>query len=146
MLYAFEFFNMNLNADMAVLSACNTGRVKGAHGLEGLVRGLFFAGVPSVVATLWTIEDGSSAELMSNFYLHLKQGVRKSKALQLAKLELIKSGKADPFHWAGYVLIGDSTPIDFSDFSNQTDWIKWSVLVLAVALIQILVYVTIMKE
>jgi len=139
-LRAFEFFNLELNAELAVLSACNTVGGGGSQGMEGLVRGLVFAGVPSVVATLWTVEDESTAKLMEQFYRYLRQGERKSRALQLAKLDLIKSGKADPFYWAGFVLIGDSSPIDFSDLPSKTDWRLAVVLGLVVALIQIIVY------
>ncbi len=139
-LRAFEFFNLELNAELAVLSACNTVGGGGSQGMEGLVRGLVFAGVPSVVATLWTVEDESTAKLMEHFYRYLRQGERKSRALQRAKLDLIKSGKADPFYWAGFVLIGDSSPIDFSDLPSKTDWSLAAILGLVVALIQIIVY------
>ncbi|MFQ5797916.1 MAG: CHAT domain-containing protein [Bacteroidota bacterium] len=145
-LRAFEFFNLELNAELAVLSACNTVGGGASQGMEGLVRGLVFAGVPSVVATLWTVEDESTAKLMEQFYRYLRQGERKSRALQLAKLDLIKSGKADPFYWAGFVLIGDSSSIDLSELPSKTDWSLAAVLGLVAALIQIIVYRKVVRD
>ncbi|MEE9289197.1 MAG: CHAT domain-containing protein, partial [Bacteroidota bacterium] len=145
-LRAFEFFNLELNADLAVLSACNTGRVRDGQGLEGLVRGLVFAGVPSVVATLWVVEDEATAMLMERFYSYLKQGERKSRALQMAKLDLIRSGKSDPFYWAGFILIGDASPIDFSDIDSTREWTWVAVLSLMVALIEVIVYRKVVTE
>lgn len=75
--------------------------------MEGLIGG----GVPAVVATLWSADDEVAPEFMRQFYTYLSKGERKSRALQLAKLDLMKSGKRDPYYWAGYILIGDASPI-----------------------------------
>jgi CHAT domain-containing protein len=114
LLRAFEFLNMDLNADLVFLSGCNTGRSKENGDANGLVRALYFAGVPSVISTLWGVEDESAEKLVSSFYKHLKDGKSKSKALQLAKIELMKSGKYDPFYWGAFVLVGDPSPIDLA--------------------------------
>lgn len=121
-LRAFELFNMDLNAEMVVLSACNTGRTRGTLGMEGLVRGFVFAGVRSIISSLWSVEDESTAQLMENFYRHIRNGERKSRALQLAKLELIRDGKSDPFLWAGFVLIGDDSRIDWAQTKASPGW------------------------
>ena len=126
-LRAFELLNMELQADLAILSGCNTGRVRRVEGMEGFVRGFMFAGVPSVVSALWSVEDDATAELMGNFYRYLSRGERKSRALQLAKLDLIKSGKADPFYWGAFVLVGDPSPITLSAPTKPQNW-KWLML------------------
>ncbi len=113
-LHAFEFLNMDLNADLVFLSGCNTGRSRENGEANGLVRALYFAGVPSVISTLWSVEDESAAKLVGAFYRHLKDGKSKSKALQLAKIELMEAGKSDPFYWGAFILVGDPSPIDLS--------------------------------
>ncbi len=124
---AFEFLNMDLNAELVVLSGCNTGRPSDRDGLNGLVSALFYAGVPSVISSLWSVDDESTAQLMGSFYKYLKQGERKSRALQLAKIDLIKSGRYDPFYWAGFILIGDPSPVDFSQLDSTDAMLRTSV-------------------
>jgi CHAT domain-containing protein len=108
LLQVYEIFNLKLNADMVVLSACETGlgkEVKG-EGLIGLTRAFLYAGTPSVVVSLWKVEDRSTAELMTQFYRHLKDGQRsKAAALRQAQLELIRTG-VHPYFWAPFVLVG----------------------------------------
>ena len=118
-LRAFEFFNLDLNASLVVMSGCNTGRMEGGGPDDGLVRALQFSGVPAVVASLWTVRDDAALSFMESFYTSLRHGDTKSAALRRAKLELIRAGKTDPFYWAGFVLVGDPTSIDFDRF-NQT--------------------------
>jgi CHAT domain-containing protein len=101
-----------LNADLVVLSACETGlgkEVKG-EGLVSLTRAFMYAGTPSVVASLWKVADLSTAELMTRFYRHLKDGkLSKAEALRQAQLELIQEGRFDhPYFWSPFVLIGRS--------------------------------------
>jgi len=129
-LRAFEFLNMDLNAELVVLSGCNTGRSRENGEANGLVRALYFAGVPSVISTLWSVEDESAARLVGSFYRHLKEGKSKSKALQLAKIELIEAGKSDPFYWGAFVLVGDPSPIDFSESGTGSapGWIGYLVV------------------
>jgi CHAT domain-containing protein len=112
LLQMYEIFNMKLNADLVVLSACETGLgkdVKG-EGLIGLTRAFLYAGTPSVVVSLWKVEDRSTADLMVRFYRHLKGGkLSKAEALRQAQLELIREGKfTHPYHWAPFVLVGKS--------------------------------------
>lgn len=108
LLQVYEIFNLKLNADLVVLSACETGlgkEVKG-EGLIGLTRAFLYAGTPLVVVSLWKVEDRSTAELMTQFYRHLKDGQRsKADALRQAQLELIRAG-AHPYFWAPFVLVG----------------------------------------
>ncbi|MFQ5675806.1 MAG: CHAT domain-containing protein [bacterium] len=110
-LHTFEVFNLELNAELVTLSACNTalGQFRRGEGLIGVSRAFMYAGVPSLVVSLWPVEDESTAYLMSQFYKYLARGDAKNVALQKAKIDLIKSDleKNDPFYWAPFVLIGD---------------------------------------
>ncbi len=106
----FEIYNMRLNADMVVLSGCNTGMgiLKRGEGLMGISRAFLYAGVSSLIVSLWPVEDKSTSVLMDSFYQYLNKGYNKNRALQKAKIDLIQSKdyKKDPFYWAPFVLIG----------------------------------------
>ncbi len=105
-----ELYNLRLNADLVVLSACQTakGKLERGEGILGLPRIFFYAGARSVILTLWRINDKSTARFMSLFYRYLSKGNDKSQALRLAKLEMINSKFSHPFYWAAFVLSGDS--------------------------------------
>jgi CHAT domain-containing protein len=99
-----------LNADLVVLSACETGlgeKVKG-EGIVGLTRAFMCAGTPSVVVSLWNVTDRSTSLLMKYFYENLKAGMSKVDALHQAKIKLIeKDGFIQPLFWAPFILVGD---------------------------------------
>ena len=101
-----EIFEMKLQADLAVLSACDTGRgtITG-DGVIGLSRSLMSAGVSSVVVSLWEVPDQSTASLMVEFYRNLQNTPDKAQALRQAMLTQIKQTPA-PRDWAGFILIG----------------------------------------
>jgi CHAT domain-containing protein len=118
--YMYEIFNLRLNADLVVLSACNTGlgKFSRGEGLIGMSRAFMYAGVPSVVASLWWVEDEATAFLMQRFYKYLKAGLGKNAALQRAKIDMINTTGEEvrvearnPFYWAPFILIGDSGPV-----------------------------------
>jgi len=107
-----ELFGLNLkNANLVVLSACNTGlsKISGGDDLIGLARGFIYAGTPSLMATLWSVEDRSTAHLMAAFYKNWHQKhIQKSEALRQAQLDLkSKPEYRHPFYWAPFVMIGD---------------------------------------
>jgi CHAT domain-containing protein/tetratricopeptide (TPR) repeat protein len=106
-----EVYNLQLNAELIVLSACETGlgkEIKG-EGLIGLTRGFMYSGVPRVVASLWNVDDLATAELMKLFYQGmLKDGLPAAAALRAAQFELSKQKRwAAPYFWAGFVLQGE---------------------------------------
>ena len=108
-----EIYNLRLNARLSVLSACNTGSgvLREGEGVISLARGFFYAGCPSVVMTLWEVEDRSGASIMEDFYRFLKAGKKKPVALRLAKLKHLKDSNpvsAHPHVWLSYVTIGNS--------------------------------------
>ena len=115
-LNTYELYNMQLNANMAVLSACNTGygRLVRGEGIISLARGFMYAGCPSIIMSLWPVDDRSTSELMENFYQGLRTGLPKDAALREAKLKYLMTAdeaKANPFYWAGFVPIGNMDPI-----------------------------------
>ena len=106
-----EVFNLRLNADVVVLSACQTGlgkEVRG-EGLVGLTRGFMYAGSPRVVVSLWSVSDEATAALMSRFYRGaLSDGLRPAEALRAAQVSLLRDKKyAYPFYWAAFTLQGE---------------------------------------
>lgn len=104
-----EIFGLRTNADMVVLSACKTalGEEVPGEGLIGLTRAFMYAGTPSVVASLWSVADESTAKLMTLYYRYLKQGRDKAEALSLAKRELRRQGYYNPYYWAPFILVGE---------------------------------------
>ena len=105
-LTGYHFVNENLNAELVVLSACETGVGKvSTEGGIGLARPFFMAGVPTVVASLWQVPDASTAELMVDFYKNMQTTDNKAQALRQAMLKT-KEKYPDPYHWAGFVLFG----------------------------------------
>jgi CHAT domain-containing protein/Tfp pilus assembly protein PilF len=117
LLQAWEILEqLRIDADLVVLSACETGLGKeiGGEGLVGLTRAFQYAGARSIVASLWSVADESTPELMKRFYRYLTDGKSKDEALRAAQIDLIRSSShtssldtSHPFHWAAFQLIGD---------------------------------------
>jgi CHAT domain-containing protein len=109
-LQASEIVQMRLNADMVVLSACDSalGPVQGEEGIAALSRAFLLAGARSVVSTLWSIDDTFSSFLMKAFYGHLAAGVSPTLALAEAKRDMVtKYGRsALPYYWAAFIIEG----------------------------------------
>jgi CHAT domain-containing protein len=115
-LNTYEIYNLQLHADMVVLSGCNTGsgKLQKGEGVMSLARGFLFAGCPAIIMTLWNVEDISSSSIMVEFYKNLKNGYSKDEALRRAKIAYISKAdplKAHPHFWLGYVSIGRQTPL-----------------------------------
>ncbi|MEM6423737.1 MAG: CHAT domain-containing protein [Cyanobacteria bacterium P01_D01_bin.128] len=106
LLTASEILEMELQANLAVLSACDTGRGRiTGDGVVGLSRALITAGVPSVVVSLWAVPDAPTADLMSEFYRQFSQGQTKAQALRQALLLTLEKNP-NPRDWAAFTLIG----------------------------------------
>jgi len=106
-----EIYNLHLNADLVVLSACQTGlgkEVRG-EGLVGLVRGFMYAGSPRVVASLWQVDDAATAELMKRFYRGMfQEKLPPSAALRAAQIDMLKRRHWQaPYYWSAFVLQGE---------------------------------------
>src|SRR5271157_2730659 len=107
-----DILALKLNADLVVLSACQTGlgKLMRGEGISGLTRAFLFAGTPRVVASLWNVNDAATTDLMKIFYRKMKDGLAPARALQAAKLEMMRSGVAAyraPYFWAAFVLVGE---------------------------------------
>lgn len=116
-LYAYELYHLPLQAELAVLSACNTGAgvLQRGEGVMSLSRAFKYAGCPSVVMSLWPANDAAAKEVIVGFFEHLKQKSSKSEALRRATLGFLSDvkndGLAHPFYWANFVAIGKDDPI-----------------------------------
>lgn len=109
LLRSLDIYDLELEASLAVLSACETGlgEVVEGEGIEGLVRAFLHAGVPRVVASLWRVDDKATAVLMIHFYKGLLQGMPAPAALRNAQMAVRAHEEwEDPFYWAGFVLQG----------------------------------------
>ena len=107
-----EIQELNLKAELAVLSACDTGRgdITG-DGVVGLSRALIIAGVPSVVVSLWKVPDAPTAELMVEFYRNFQEGnLDKAQALRQAMLKMMNqdNNRDNPVKWGAFTLIGQA--------------------------------------
>ncbi len=112
-LYSGEIYNLKLNSDLVVLSACETGlgKIQKGEGIIGLTRALLYAGAKNIIVSLWQVADDSTSDLMVNFYknsLAVKGHRSFSESLRNAKLNMISNGKyAHPLFWSPFILIGN---------------------------------------
>jgi CHAT domain-containing protein len=112
----YDLFNYEFNADLAVLSACNTGfgkLVKG-EGVMPLSKGFIQAGIPSTVMSLWPVDDCGTSRMMKLLYQYLDEGLPKDEALQRAKLDFIQNSNAiyqHPYYWSAFIHMGNFEPI-----------------------------------
>ncbi|QCW98890.1 CHAT domain-containing protein [Aggregatimonas sangjinii] len=135
-LFLNEIYATKNQADMVVLSGCNTsvGELRKGEGAMSLARGFFHSGAKSVVSSLWTITDKSSKNLMTDFYEGLEKGLTKSAALRKAKIAYIdkfKGTTVSPSFWAGLIVIGDNSPITESAWTNK----RWPWMTLGTILV-----------
>ncbi len=116
-LYVRELYELLLSTKMIVLSACETGSGKAylGEGVISIARGFIYAGAKSVITTLWSVNDKSTAILMQHFYTQLQNNLEKDKALQQAKLNYLNdadSFNAHPKYWAAFVPLGNMNAVD----------------------------------
>lgn len=108
LLTASQILDLKLNAELVVLSACDTGRGHlTGDGVIGLSRSFISAGVPSVLVSLWSVPDAPTALLMTEFYQNLQNGSDKAQALRQAMLTTMKNNP-NPVDWAAFTLIGEA--------------------------------------
>lgn len=118
LLHVRDIYNLSIQADLVVLSACETGlgRIRRSEGVVSLARAFAYAGSKSLVTTLWSADDNGSKNLMVEFHRQLQAGQSKSTALQKTKIRLLETSDPHcrhPFYWAGFVIIGDEGRIGF---------------------------------
>jgi CHAT domain-containing protein len=119
-LQASEVVQLHLDADLVVLSACDTavGPLQGQEGIANLSKAFILAGARSVISTLWQVDDNSSLFLMKRFYAHLLEKRSAAVALAAAKRDMLRmyGSKAIPYQWAGFTIEGGS---------NATGLVEW---------------------
>jgi CHAT domain-containing protein len=126
-LNAYELYNMELSAELVVLSACETGygKLEKGEGMMSLAHAFTYAGCPSIVMSQWLADDKATAQLMKLFYKNLATGCSKDEALQKAKIEFISDAdevRQNPAFWAGFVVMGDTSPLYVEPFFER-NWI-----------------------
>jgi len=134
-LYAYEIYDQDLSSNIAILTACETGKpsYQAGEGMISLAHAFNYAGSESILTSLWKVDEQSSAEIIKLFYKYIAQGLPKDKALRRAKLDYISISEGrtiSPQYWAGLVLIGDASPIEIT---NSKMWVLWLVLGLLIA-------------
>lgn len=118
-LHAFEIYELDLQARLAVLTACETGtgRHDAGEGVRSLGHAFAYAGCPSLVLSLWKIDEKVSADIIARFYRNLAQGQPKHKALRQAKLDHLAEAQDElvlPYYWAGMMLVGEVSPVEIA--------------------------------
>lgn len=129
-LYLPSLYRLSLQADLAVLSACETnkGYFKTGEGVLSIARGLAYAGVPSVVATLWNTNEQAAQEISIELYKNLKKGSNQAEALRQSQLAYFNrhtallDGLANPHYWAAFVHTG---PVTALELNNTRQWYWW---------------------
>jgi len=128
-----------------MLSACQTGigKFKYGEGLLSLSRAFAYAGTKSIVATLWSVADLQTSELVQLFYAAFEQKMNKAQALRAAKLQYLKACKnqtlAHPYYWAALILNGDTSEIIVP--TNSKKW-KWLVAFLIASFLLVVLFKT----
>ncbi|MEO1623948.1 MAG: CHAT domain-containing protein [Bacteroidota bacterium] len=128
-LNALEIYGLQLSAELAVISACNTayGKLAEGEGVMSLGRAFTYAGCKSTMTSLWLANDQSTSKLMQLFYRHLQNGQYKHVALRQAKLDYLANAdalSAHPYFWAGIIASGNMRPLE----SSTNAWLDWRLL------------------
>jgi CHAT domain-containing protein len=135
MLHAYELNLLSLKTDLVVLSACNTGfgRYDRGEGVVSIGRGFMYAGAPSLLLTLWPLNDAASVSMIAAFYKALNEGMPKDIALQQTKLAYLREASglsAHPFFWAPFIQLGNAEPIIIRSYWQHYRWMLVVVVLL----------------
>lgn len=132
-LHAYEISELELNARLVVLSACETGygKFRQGEGVMSLAHSFMYAGASSVLVSLWQVNDAATGKIMKYYYFAMSVGFDKDEALRIAKLKYLKESKglqAHPAFWAAFVQMGDTSEIDLYCKAGWTFWQKVEVI------------------
>ncbi len=136
-----EILNLSLRAGLVTLSACQSGlgELVTGEGMVGIARAFFHAGTPSILASLWNVNDEASAVLMDRFYRELARGASKVDALAAARRQLIDSERyRHPYYWAGFVLVGEGDQLTGLPTVLERPWFARGPLLAALAIVLLL--------
>ncbi len=133
LLHTYELYNMQINAELVALSACNTGvgKIQKGEGAMSIARGFAYAGCPNIAMTLWPVSDQATQILMEHFYTNMMMGMTKAEALRQAKLHFVEAGDGlitVPYFWSGMLIVG--TPDKLSSlqvlsFRKRRPFLYW---------------------
>lgn len=128
-LQAYEISKMDLNAALVVLSACETGygEFQKGNGIASLARSFMYAGVPSLVVSLWQVNDQSTQVIMQGFYQNLKDGMNKAAALRQAKLAYMERAVGvggHPAFWSPFIQLGATEPVALT---SKKSWLWYGI-------------------
>lgn len=132
-LHAYEIYNLSLRAELAVLTACETGLGKetSSEGVLSIAHSFAYAGCPSIVMSIWQIDEKTSTEIVESFYKYLRVGEPKNTALRQAKLDYLEDHDGEllhPYYWSGLVLVGNTDKI------HATSQFPWRLLLLVLVI------------
>lgn len=132
-LFAFELNGWEMNSELAILSACNTGvgQYRRGDGVQSLARAFKSAGCKNIVMSLWPANDASTKQIVVGLLNNLKAGMGKADALRTAKLDYLAASEGNlksPYYWAGLVLFGDNEAMSFQSLGS---WMSWAMAALA---------------
>ncbi len=125
---AHEISKTQLNADLVVLSACETGygKFETGNGVASLARAFMYAGAPALVVSLWQVHDEATSELMTRFYDHLDRGMKKDEALRQAKLDFIQAAEGvrqHPAFWSPFIIMGKTDAVSIKRKGEVSPWV-----------------------
>ncbi|WP_234572607.1 CHAT domain-containing protein [Rhodohalobacter sp. 614A] len=138
-IYAYELFDLNLNADLIFLSSCESGTggyLKGS-GILGFSRAFTYAGAQSLSINLWPIRDQTASDISLHFYEALNEGKNKADALREARLSYLNNTNSDPYLWGAFIMYGNIE----SPVSNNQFYVQLLILVFLIAGLFLAVYV-----
>lgn len=118
-LHAYEIYNLDLNADLLTLSACNSGvgQINAGEGVKSIASAFAYAGCPNSIRSLWSVDDGATSKLMEQFYANVKSGMGKDESLTYAKRSYLANAqeyKKHPYYWGGFVYYGNNRPTEIA--------------------------------
>ncbi len=127
-LKASDLYNLQLDNQLSVLTACNTGvgNIREGEGVISLSRAFTYAGSESLMMSLWNVPDTQTADIVESFFANLKEGRRKDESLRNAKLDYLArttKSTSHPMFWAGFIITGNTAPINLSAGSSPLFYI-----------------------
>ncbi|MBT30862.1 MAG: hypothetical protein CMO01_14485, partial [Thalassobius sp.] len=145
-LHAYELFGLPLQAELAILNACESGlgNLQKGEGMISLAYSIHYAGCPSTMMSLWKVDEKTNTQITSMMLTYLSRGLSKSEALRHAKLDYLKSAGTElknPFYWGGMVLMGNDGKVQLE---SKTPW--WTSLIVVGFIILIILYYFILKK
>lgn len=139
-LHAYEIYGMNLNADLAILTACESGlgELKEGEGMISLAYSLNFAGCPNTIMSLWKIDEKSNTYITGKAFENIADGMKTSEALRRAKLDFIDNADPilrHPYFWSGLVLTGADGPINLPANRNHNGFLIGLLILLVLTIV-----------